>query len=109
MLKKTLTQEDREKVAGIVLEDLMERFADDFAFDPIIAKLDVDQYGEDYLRILIIFDGDQDRLDPKWTSGLISRIYPKLIASGLPYFPNPGFIEKSEWQDFRRRYGSAFA
>lgn len=108
MLEKSLTREDREKVASIVREDLLERFEGEFTFDPIMARLDLDHYGEEYLRILIIFDGDLERLDSKWTSGLISRIYPKLIDSGLPYFPNPGFIEKSEWREFQRRYGSEF-
>ena len=106
MLKKTLTQEDRDKVAEIVREDLTRRFEGEFSFDPIVVKLDIDYYGDDYLRIWIAFDGPQDQLDSKWTSGLISRIYPKLIDSGLPYFPNPGFVEKSEWEEFRRRYGS---
>ncbi len=109
MLKKSLTPEKREQVKRIVREDLIERFEDEFVFDPIVVKLDVDHYEDDYLRILIIFDGDQERLDPQWASGLIRRIYPKLIESDLPYFPNPGFIEKSEWKDFQQRYGSEFA
>ena len=46
---------------------------------------------------LIVFDGDQDDLDPEWTSGLIGRISDKLIAADIQEFPCPSFIKKSEW------------
>ena len=45
---------------------------------------------------LIVFDGDQDDLDPEWTSGLIGRISDKLIAADIQEFPCPSFIKKSE-------------
>ena len=43
--------------------------------------------GEPYLRIMIVFDGDQKALDPRWKSGLIRRIRPKLIEAGVEEFP----------------------
>ena len=96
------TQEERfEKVKAIVREDLEGHFKDLFVFDPIVVHQAVDEFGdgdgEAYLRILIIFDGDQERLDPSWTSGLIRRIRPQLFAAGVEEFPSPSFIEKSEW------------
>ena len=98
MAKKALTAAEQEKVAAIVREDLMERFAGEFVFDPILVKLDVDHCGDEYLNIRVIYAGKDERLDSNWTVGLIRRILPKLEAAGLPYFPSPGFIEKSEWK-----------
>ena len=73
------TQEERfEKVKEAVRDDLEGHFQDLFAFEPIVVHQDVDEFGdgdgEVYLRILIVFDGDQDLLDPAWTLGLIRRI-----------------------------------
>ena len=107
MSKKALTQEEREKISEIIRDDLVSRFGGEFVFDPIVSEMDVNYDGEDYIQIWIVFDGDQARLDPQWTYGLITRIRPKLIDCGLPYFPSPGFVEKSEWLDFRKRYRSA--
>ncbi len=60
-------------------------------FDPIEVIPAVDEFGdgdgEAYLRIMIVFDGDQKALDPRWTSGLIRRIRPKLIEAGVEESP----------------------
>ena len=105
----TTTKEERfDKVKEIVRKDLEGHFRDLFAFDPIVVHQAVDEYGdgdgEVHLRILIIFDGDQDRLDPGWTVGLIRRIRPKLIAVGVEEFPVPSFIKRAEWQSMLPRW-----
>ena len=101
-----LNQALRDKVAEIVRETLTERFADELVFDPIRVIPAVDEYGDGdgqpYLRIMIVFDGDQKALDPRWTSGLIRRIRPKLLEAGVEEFPSPSFVEKSEWPRLQR-------
>ena len=98
-----ITQEQNKKVQTIVRETLAERFSsDEFVFNPIVVVPMVDEYGSDasgetYLRIIIVFDGDQKRLDSSWTSGFIRRIRPKLIEAGIEAFPSPSWVEKSEW------------
>ena len=90
-----MTQEQNEKVQTIVRETIAERFSsDEFVFDPIVVVPRVDEFGSDasgetYLRIIIVFDGDQKHLDSSWTSSFIRRIRPK--------FPSPSWVEKSEW------------
>lgn len=95
-----MNNELKQKVSAIVRDDLTERFKDEFTFDPIAVVEDIDEFIDDeqeYIEIFIIFDGDQERLDSGWTSGLIRRIRPKLIEAGVPQVPIPTFIEKSEW------------
>lgn len=100
------TRELQQKVADIVKTTLVEHFADKFVFDPIKVIPAVDEYGdgdgEPYLRIMIVFDGDQKALDPRWTSGLIRRIHPKLIEAGVKEFPSPSFVGESEWPRLER-------
>ena len=47
-----------EKVKAIVRSTLEKRFAGDFIFDPIVVIPEIDEYGDDYLGIIIVFDGD---------------------------------------------------
>ena len=103
------TQERDEIVKSIVRETIEERFASDFVFDPIDVIPTVDEWGPDatgetYLRIIIVFDGDQKKLDPDWTSTLIRRIQPKLLEAGIAEFPSPSWIEKSEWESMQRKW-----
>ena len=105
-----MTQEQNEKVQNIVRETIAERFSsDEFVFDPIVVVPMVDEFGSDasgetYLRIIIVFDGDQKRLDSSWTSSFIRRIRPKLIEAGIEEFPSPSWVEKSDWQHVYRKW-----
>ena len=104
MLKKILTQEVREKVNRFVWEDLNEGFADEFIFDPIVLVPEVDVVtGEEYLHIWVVFDGDQDKLDPNWTVGLHVRIAEKLEEMGVPPSFSISYMGADEWKYYRRR------
>ena len=96
-------QEERfDKVKEIVRQDLEGHFRALFTFDPIVVHQAIDEFGdgqgEVYLCVLIVFDGNQDLLDPAWTVGLIRRIRPKLIDVGVEEFPVSSFIKRTEWQ-----------
>ena len=100
-----MTPDERDEIVKTIIRDtLAERFTpDEFVFDPIVVVPTYDEFGDGdgslYLRIRIIFDGDQKNLDPSWTGGgLIRRIRPKLIEAGIEEFPSPGFIGKDEWR-----------
>ena len=100
-----MTGEMQERVADIVRKMLVERFAG-APFGPIRVIPAVDEFGdgdgEKYLRILIVFDGDQEALDARWTSTLIRRIRPKLFDAGVEEFPSFSFVSKSDWPRVER-------
>lgn len=104
----TITSEHEASVVRIVRETIEERFADDFVFDPIVVAPAIDEWGPDatgetYLRIIIVFDGDQKKLDPGWTGTLIRRLRPKLTEVGVTESPSPSWVEKSEWEHLQSR------
>ena len=108
--RSILTEERAATIRAIVRETLAERFTDDdFIFDPIRISVKVDEYGpdatdEEYLAIVIVFDGDQKNLDASWTSGMIGRLQRKLMAVGINDDVAPVWVEKSEYEDFMRRW-----
>ena len=108
--RTVLSEERAATIRAIVRETLAERFTDDdFIFDPIRISVQVDEYGpdatdEEYLAILIVFDGDQNNLDASWTSGIIGKLHRKLMAVGINDNVAPLWIEKSEYDDIEQRW-----
>ena len=109
--ERTILSEERAAtIRAIVRETLAERFTDDdFIFDPIRISVQVDEYGpdatdEEYLTIVIVFDGDQKNLAASWTSRIIGKLHRKLMAVGIDDRVVPVWVEKSEYEDFMRRW-----
>lgn len=97
-----------EKVVVIVKNILDKRFGDVDGLTieqvKVIPKIDHD--GDDYLDIYVIFDGDQELLDPGWTSTLSRRIAPQLMELGVESPPSRSFVEKSDWEEvYAEKYG----
>ena len=107
ILTHDLTKEQLDRVVEIVRENLAEGFGDKFVFDPIwVIPYVSDAIPDDpmdFLRILIVFDGDQKNLDSSWTVGMIRRMRPKLIDVGIHHFPIDSFINKKEWEQYARK------
>ena len=107
ILTNDLTQEQLDRVAEIVHEDLTDGFGDKFVFDPIwVIPYVSDAFPDDpmdFLRILIVFEGDQKNLDASWTVGMIDRMWPKLEEAGVNHFPVRSFISKREWERYARK------
>ena len=87
-----------EKVEDFVRKDLAGRFKEEFVFDPIIVNPELDHYGDEFLHIYIIFDGNQKKLDTKWTIGIEDRLLMQLPQGELSNTPGHSLIPKSEWK-----------
>ena len=100
--RPTTPQEVIERVEDFVRKDLEGRFKDEFVFDQVIANPELDHYGDEFLHIYIIFDGNQKNLDPRWTNGIEDRLLMQLPMGELANTPGHSFIEKSEWKRFHK-------
>ena len=88
-----------EKVADIARDLLTERFGNDLVFDPVFAKSLVDHYGDDYIQLYLVFDGDEKKLDLDWTIEMVFEMEPALNEIGVYDLPGKFFIKKSEWEE----------
>ena len=98
-----ITQDTYDTIVKMVHEDLYGRFEGELEFGPVNIVEEIDQYGDPYLHILIVFDGDQSKLDSKWTVGLMTRLSPRLIDLGIKHFPSRSFFSKEDWELYRRK------
>ena len=88
-----------EKVSDIARDLLNERFGNDLVFDPVFAKSLVDHYGDDYIQLYLVFDGDEKHLDLDWTIDMAFLMEPALNEMGVYDLPGKYFIKKSEWEE----------
>ena len=100
--RPTTSQAIIDKVEDFVRKDLEGRFKNGFVFDPIIVNPELDHYGDEFLHIYIIFEGEQKGLDPRWTNGIEDRLLMQLPMGELPNTPGHSFISKSEWKKIYR-------
>ena len=96
-MKRRTKKETFEKVERIVREALAEKFQDQLTFDPILIVPREDQWGDEYLHVYIVVDGDWDLLDPRWTAGMSLLIRENTTEDELFTGPSKSFVPKSEW------------
>ena len=89
------------EVEALVKKD-MEAHFDGLVFDPILVTPMIDHYGDEYLRIRVIFDGDPELLDAVLAHRLSLRIEPELLEMGFMQFPSSTFVDKAEWEERQR-------
>ena len=102
--KPQTTQETVEKVEQLVREDLEERFKDEVVFDQIVANPELDWWGDEFVHIYIIYQGDREKLDPRWANGIERRLLAQLPEDELPNSPGHSFIPKRSWEKSFKRH-----
>lgn len=88
-----------QEVAELVKNDLEGHFGDTFVFDPIVVIPKIDHDEVEYLHIYIVFDGDYDSLEIRWTGELYTRIQSRLLEMGIMSYTSESYVEKSEWEE----------
>ena len=96
-----MTTEDEmlETLAGLVKERLTDLYGGRITFDPVIVENKTDFYGEDYLHIYVVFDGDEKLLRSKKPPVVAWLIDPELDEYGVKKTPSHSFSKKSEWDE----------
>ena len=104
----SISAENKNKIAGLVKDMLVQHFQDQFVFDPIVVRHEIDHDGDEYLEIYVVFDGDYKKLSSRWRSEFGDRVWTESIAMGVPSVPGISFVEKSEWAElFASKYGES--
>ena len=98
-----ITQETLDTAGEIIGNALREKFKEGLVFDPIVIERAVDEWGDDYLRVTVVFEGDQKLLDPGDTITLVREVREKLLEEGINEFPVTGYIRKLEWDRWQRQ------
>ena len=93
-LEAEKTSRLEEKIKTILQAELPETFN----FDPILVEGRTDHDGDRYFHAYIVFDGDNDKLDPAWTVTLPGKLWALSMEMGYPGVPINSFIPRREWK-----------
>ena len=85
---------------------LDEAFQGSVSFDPITVEPVIDYYGEDNLKIVVVYDGDYALLDPHKISRIASELDGILSGMGFTNAPMESYIPKDEYPDWLRMFSS---
>ena len=96
-------EEATNEIKELIENLLRERFKDELEFGPIVVMPRFDHDGDEYLRSYIVFDGDQNKLDPRWTVGLSDQLWQRAEELGYPGIPIQLFVKSSEWPALAKR------
>ncbi len=95
----TITSDTTDRVAAIIGDTLNGWFQPHLTFDPIVVRQRYDDwYGEDYLEVWIVWEGDYACMDHSRTIGLSRIIRPRLDELGVDLFLHPHYIAKWDWE-----------
>ena len=93
----------KQRVREVIAAEFNGRHEGELIFDPIIVKPDVDHYGDEYYRVLVVVDGDDSLLDSAWLAGLITRVRDNLEQFGIVELVSPYLIDKAEYEYYVKR------
>lgn len=79
---------------------LDEAFQGTVSFDPITVEPIVDYYGEDNLKIVVVYDGDYALLEPSKLIRISSQLDDILYGMGFRNFPSESYIAKDEYPEW---------
>jgi len=98
----TVSDSVKAQVASIYRSHLERKFGQRLVFDTIRIVPRLDEWGEEYLHVYVVVDGDGDLLEPNWLNSLYWEVRPELLKLGISNFPVESFIDKGEidpWTD----------
>ena len=96
--RMTISREVTDEFANLVRQALEERFKGEFIFDPIEVEPAIDHYGDEHLDTYIVFEGDEKKLDSRWTTGLSVLLGTELDRLGIFNVPVFHYVLKDEWE-----------
>ena len=90
------SQDAQEKAKGIIERGLETQFQDKVRFIEIRITLRAGDDDEEYLDVLVIYDGRPSDLNPRLLNSLYGIIEKDLRAIGIEKIPTISFREKAE-------------
>ena len=92
-----ITATQKEDIEVFVRDFLTSRLDDSINLDPIIVREEIDQYGDEYVHVYVIYESDEYLLPVSVTISLGLPLWNYTAELGFKFPPSKSFINKSEW------------
>lgn len=92
----TITAETQEKAKQVIWDGLDAHFKGRVRFSEIRTDPMLDQEENDFLNVLVVYEGDRKGLEPRLCNSLYSEIRGRLLEVGLHTIPSISYVDKSD-------------
>ncbi len=92
-----ITATQKEEIETFVRDFLTSRLDDSISLDPILVREEIDEYGDEYVHVYVIYESDEYLLPGSVTSSLGLPLWKYTTELGFKFPPSDSFINKSEW------------
>ena len=92
----TINVETQEKAKKIIWDGLDSHFRGRVRFAGIRASAMLDQDENDFLNVLVVYEGDRKGLEPRLCNSLYSEIRDRLFDIGFYTIPSISYVDKGD-------------
>ena len=93
-----ITETQKEDIEAFVREFLTSRLDDSITLDPIVVREEMDQYGDQYVHVYVIYESEEYLLPKSVTTSINRPLKDYTIELGFNFPALRTFINKSEWE-----------
>ena len=97
-----MNAEQKEKIRQTAEKILNDHYDGAVGIDLITVIPGVDMDGNDFARIIVVFDQDNPNIGVGARSNLRTRLFDYMGDLGLDHFPVTHYIGKSEWPEYKK-------
>ena len=90
----TIPAETQEEAKRVIREGLDAQFKGGVRFSEVRASAMLDEDENDFLNVLVVYDGDSKSLEPRLCNSLYSEIRGRLFDIGLHSIPSISYVDK---------------
>ena len=95
-----MTQDRMKEIEKIVVEVLEEAFGESVCFGPIYMDSDVDRDGMEYVMAHVIYESEDESLDPDKMLDAMEPVADRVDALGESALPVVTYVAKSEEEEW---------
>ncbi len=99
----TISTETQEKAKQIIWKGLNFHFNGKVRFADVHASAMLDQDQDEFLNVLVVYEGDRKNLEPRLCNSLYQEIRGQLFDIGLYTVPSISYVDKA---DGKKRIGT---
>ena len=92
----TISAETQERAKQVIWKGLNSHFKGKVRFSDVRASAMLDQDEDEFLNVLVIYEGDRKGLEPRLCNSLYQEIRGPLLHIGLCTVPSISYVNKAD-------------
>ena len=92
----TISAETQDRAKDIIWRGLKAHFKGNVHFADIRASTMLDQDQDEFLNVLVVYDGNRNGLDARLCNSLYQEVRDQLVDVGLYTVPSISYVDKSD-------------